>query len=559
LIFSPKSAIIDLTKMAKIKSKVLEDLFSELRFAPPAQQQKQLRAAGELTRIIDPQKEYPFEFVCFKLTGYRPKEHFSGKFISGVDLTHDLQIIINKLSRKVAPRASDLGEEVYTVDQLAEKMNVSTKTIRRWRTKGLTGWIFVFDNGKRMLGFPSSSVNEFAAKNPDITAKALNFSQLTGTEKQNILDTARSIASKNSLSRYQVILQTAKQTGRSREAIRTLLIEFEQTNPAKKVFAKPAGTVSTHDARTIQKLYAEGTPVAELMQRFHRSRSSIYRIVNQRRTKDLNRLKLEYMDSPQFASPDAFEMIVDATEPLIAELGRHPNTLLNRMQETEMFRRYNYLKYLVSTDRDNIVYARPSGKLLTRAELNFKAAEKAKKLIIESNLGLVISIAKKHLHGALNLPDLVGEGNMSLMRAVEKFDYSRGYRFSTYATLAIAKDYAKKIPAETFRLDVSSQVDMETLSHDIRDENLADIIAIETAAQSLDEVIESNLTERQQYIIRSHFGLEGNRIIKKAKTLEEIGRTLNLSRERVRQIELIALQQLRHNLSPEQFDLLTKK
>ena len=132
--------------MAKIKSKILENLFSELRFAPAAQQQNELRAAGELALIIEPQKQYPFEFVCFRLTGYRLKEDLSGKFISGADLTHDLQIIINKLSRKVAPRTEDLGEEVFTVEQLAAQMNVSTKTIRRWRQKGLTGWIFVFDN-----------------------------------------------------------------------------------------------------------------------------------------------------------------------------------------------------------------------------------------------------------------------------------------------------------------------------------------------------------------------------------------------------------------------------
>lgn len=545
--------------MAKIKSKILEELFSELRFAPAKQQQNQLRAAGDLAQIIDTEKQYPFEFICFKLTGYRPKDDLSGKFISGENLVHDLQIIINKLSRKVAPRTSDLGEKVYTVEQLAEQMSVSTKTIRRWRQKGLTGWIFVFENGKRMLGFPASSVDEFASKNPDITGTASKFSQLTDTEKQKILDTARQIARTETLSRYQVILKTAEVTSRSKETIRTLLIDFELNNPKKKVFAKPAGTVRPHDARTIQKLYEEGTPVTELMDRFHRSRSSIYRIVNQRRAKDLYRLKIEYIFSPQFTQLNAAEMILTATEPLIAELSRLPNPLLNRIQETELFRRYNYLKYLVCQAREKIVYARPSGKLLNQAEANLAAAEQVKKLIIESNLGLVISVARKHLHGALNMPDLVSEGNMSLMRAVEKFDYSRGYRFSTYATLAIAKDYARKIPAETFRLDSQSQVDMENLSHDIRGENLADITAIETAAQSLDEVIKNNLTERQQYIIRSHFGLEGNRIIKKAKTLEEIGKTLNLSRERVRQIELIALQQLRHNLSPEQFDLLTKK
>jgi RNA polymerase primary sigma factor len=543
--------------MAKIKSKILQDLFSELRFAPAKQQQNQLRAAGELALIIDAEKQYPFEFICFRLTGYRPKDDLSGKFVSGADLTHDLQIIINKLSRKVAPHTGDFAEKVLTVEQLADQMKVSTKTIRRWRQRGLMGWIFVFDNGKKMLGFPESSIDEFAKNNPDITLTASNFSQLNQKEKQHILDTARRIARKENLSRYQVILQTAHVTGRSKETIRTLLIDFELSNPQKKVFAKPAGTVRPHDAKTIHKLYAEGTPVPDLMDRFHRSRSSIYRIINQRRSKILSRMKIEFIDSPQFTDTDATQTIITGTDHLITELAEIANPLLNRIQETELFRRYNYLKHLACQGREKIVFARPSGKLLARVEENLAAAEQVKKLIIEANLGLVVSVARKHLQGALNMPDLVSEGNMSLMRAVEKFDYSRGYRFSTYGTLAIAKDYARKTPAETFQLDTSS-IDVNDLSHDIRGDHLADITAIEKAARSLDEVIKNNLTDRQQYIIRNHFGLEGNRIIKKTKTLEEIGRTLNLSRERVRQIELIALQQLRQCLSPEQFDLLTK-
>lgn len=420
------------------------------------------------------------------------------------------------------------------------------------------GWIFVFENGKKMLGFPESSVDEFAKNNPDITRTASSFSQLNQKEKQHILDTARRIARRKSLSRYQVILQTAQETGRSKETIRTMLIDFELSNPQKKVFAKPAGAVRPHDAKTIHKLYTEGAPVPDLMDRFHRSRSSIYRIINQRRSKILSRMKIEFIDSQQFTETGATQTIITSTDHLIAELAEISNPLLNRMQETELFRRYNYLKYLACQGREKIVFARPSGKLLARVEEDLAAAEKVKKLIIEANLGLVVSVARKHLHGALNMPDLVSEGNMSLMRAVEKFDYSRGYRFSTYATLAIAKDYARKTPAEAFRLDTSDSIDVNDLSHDIRGDHLADITAIEKAAQSLDEVIKNNLTDRQQYIIRNHFGLEGNRIIKKTKTLEDIGRTLNLTRERVRQIELIALQQLRQCLSPQQFDLLTK-
>ena len=537
----------------------MEQLFSQLRFAPLKQQKKQLRSAGELAQIVEPDSHYPFEFVCFRLTGYRPRKDLSGKFINGEDLIHDLQIITNKISRKVAPLASEHGEKVYTTAELAEKLSVSTKTIRRWRQRGLTGWIFVFENNKKLLGFPESSVNEFVAANPDIARKATQFNRISESEKQQIIATAIDIARKSELTRYQVILRTASITGRGRETIRSILIDHEKANPKKKVFTKPAGAIRPHDAKIIHKLYSEGTKVSELMKKFHRSRSSIHRIINQRRTKKLSRIKIEYISSSQFEDSNAAENILKESDEIIGELKDKSAPLLNRNQETILFRRYNYLKFLADKQRSKIIYSSPSGKLLSQIEGWLSDAEEVKKIIIEANMGLVVSVARKHFKAGLNMPDLVSEGNVSLMRAVEKFDYLRGYRFSTYATLAIAKDYAKKIPAEASRQGSTTSRDFANISHDIRDAQISNITAIESAAKSLDEVISENLTEREQYIIRSHFGLEGKRIVKKAKTLEEIGKTLNLTRERVRQIELIALQQLRHCLSAEQFDLLTKK
>ena len=184
-------------------------------------------------------------------------------------------------------------------------------------------------------------------------------------------------------------------------------------------------------------------------------------------------------------------------------------------------------------------------------------AERIKKVIIEANLRLVASIAGKHAATREAFADLIGEGNISLMRAVEKFDYTRGYRFSTYATWAIAKDFAKKIPVEARRPDRGAAGDMLHIQQDLRLGSVVDFAALERVSHSLQEVIANNLTEREQYIVRNHFALESGPIRKKPMTLKQIGAELNISSERIRQIELVALQKLRHNLSPEQFDLLT--
>ncbi len=194
---------------------------------------------------------------------------------------------------------------------------------------------------------------------------------------------------------------------------------------------------------------------------------------------------------------------------------------------------------------------------LAKIENYLAEAEIIKKIIIEANLRLVVSIANKHITSAVNLLDLVSEGNFSLMNAVEKFDYTRGFRFATYASWAIAKDYARKIPAEAARPDKAPTPSLADVHRDLRAAPGKGVVAIEQARGSLIQTIKDNLNEQEQYIIINHFGLVGSLIKKNKKTLNQLGQDLDLTKERVRQIELIALQKLRQSLSIEEFELLT--
>ena len=346
-----------------------------------------------------------------------------------------------------------------------------------------------------------------------------------------------------------------------------------QTSPSSD---KSAGVINPAQAAEIYKLFQQGTPVDDLMKRYHRTKSSIYRIINESRARALSARKVEFITSDEFCKPDAVQAILgepleikkitsskknSPPKPGDGSIERYLQTVksapvLNRERELVLFRRYNFLKYLACESMAALKHGRTPSAQIKAIEKYLDEAETIKKMIIEANLQLVVGIARKHsATSGANLAELISEGNLSLVRAVEKFDYTRGFRFATYAAWAIAKDYAHHLPDQMGHLDKSES--MENIQRDLRITDSADFAAIERAHKSLVAVIRDNLDQREQYVIINHFGLLGTLVKKEKKTLTQIGQDLQLSKERVRQIELIALQKLRHSLSPEQFDLLT--
>jgi len=585
--------------MRKIKSPNLAQLLMQLRFTPETKRRAQLEAAERLYSIIDKAKEYPYDFVCFQITGYQPRGGQEQEIIAGRDLRDDLQIFIARLSGKLAVPVSEVGEKVWTVEDLAARFKVTTKTVNRWRKRGLLARKFIFNETAgpaiHRLGFLESAVERFARENPELVAGAGQFRRLTESQRQQVIRTARSLAAKTALSRHQIACQIAEKLEVARETVRTLLQQYEKKHPDKPVFRRPLGRIQPAETTELFRLYKQGVGIPQLMQRFDRSRATVHRIINQRRAAALLARKIEYVPSEEFLQASARDQILgqppalDRSEPekkldpleLLDENGTplgsgrdweglggpEPSLLpeymqvlkiapvLSRDQEIDLFRRYNYLKYLVSQERHQIRLSKVCARLLSCLEGYLDEAEEIRKLLVEANLRLVVSIAGKHTSDGAGFLELVSKGNFALIEAVEEFDYAKGFRFSRRAVLDIAKEYAR-VSGRNTELTPRRAASLASIRRDLRD-TTADVVAIERTHNDLAEVIRQELDEREQYVILHHFGLTGASIRKNTQTLKQIGDELQLTKERIRQIELSALQKLRQCLSREQFEMLT--
>jgi RNA polymerase primary sigma factor/RNA polymerase sigma factor len=175
--------------------------------------------------------------------------------------------------------------------------------------------------------------------------------------------------------------------------------------------------------------------------------------------------------------------------------------------------------------------------------------------IARANLRLVVSIAKRHVTPDQNFFELVSDGNMSLLRAIEKFDFARGNKFSTYASWAIMKNFARTIPGEFKHRDRfrTSQEELFAATQEHRGSPLVEESAQQTRETQIERILRK-LDEREQKIIIGRFGLDH---AQEPQTLKEVGATLGVTKERIRQIEARALSKLRQAAKEEKILLDT--
>ena len=510
----------------------------QVRFAPREKRMEQASQAETLLSELDPKRTYPYGYICFRITNYRPESYPDLK-LTGQEAGHDLRLFVEDVSGSAGVEARSAGESVLTIEQLAEKFNVSTKTISRWRRQGLVSRRFVME-GRKRIGFLQSSVDRFVERNSDRVRRGAGFSQLTDDERETIIERARRLALAGGRP-ADVTKRLSRKTGRSPETIRYTLRQFDRENPDAAVFRDHRGQITPELKKRIYQQYQHGKSVEMLSQRFSRTRTSIYRIIAEVRAQRILDLPLDHISNtsfsrvrsqkqenritgpmPEATAPRKKSRLPSGLPPYLASLYEVP--LLGREQEAHLFRKMNYLKYRASRLRAKLDPARPKRSLMDRIERLYDEAVSTKNQVIRSNLRLVVSIAKRHVGPTQNFFELVSDGNMSLMRAVEKFDYARGFKFSTYASWAIMKNFARSIPDEHRRLDRfrTSHAELFVTTEDERGDPVEEMSAQAQREAQVERILE-RLDEREQRIIVRRFGLRRGQ---EPLTLKQVGAEL---------------------------------
>ena len=556
--------------MSEFKNPAMRQLADQqMRFAPPARRLDQLARAEKLLTQIEHDKQYPYQYICFRITEFRPTSYPDLR-IDGKDLEHDLYAFIEALSRSTpAVPVESMPEPVLTLEQVSEQLHVSTKTISRWRERGLVGRR-ILRNGRRQVGYLKSMVDRFLTANKDRVERSARFSQLSDEEKEDILRRAKRLARVSSSTLTEISRRIARRLGRSPETVRYTIKNHDRAHPEQALFPAVTGVLDAQTKQTLFSLYRRGIPVETLAKRFQRTRTSVYRILNEVRAQRLLAQPLEYIPSPAFDDPAAEMQIMgrmpnlDEYEtqrrqmripkdapPELASLYEMP--LLNKEQEQHLFRKMNYLKHKANQLRGKLDPAHARIQDIKQIEDLQMEATAIKDQLISSNMRLVVAIAKRHAAQTDNFFELLSDGNMSLIRAVEKFDYSRGNKFSTYASWAIMKNFARSIPEEKRRREryVTGHEEMFEIAPDTRSDEQELVASVEQSKNRVNRLLQY-LDPRERQIIQMRAGLDN---YSEGMTLEEIGQQLGITKERVRQLNVRIMNKLRTIAKEQKIDM----
>lgn len=444
----------------------LAELLRQLLYIPHDRRIEQVRRIEKLHDEIEPAINYPVEFLHYRITRYR-LEGQPEMLLVGEAVLPDLRLMIDELSRSVD---MPLDEPCESEEELATRLNVSTKTISRWRRQGLRWrWVRSTSGGQRRLVLMQTAVQRFLAQNTLRVDRASRFSQMTPAGRRRIIERARRIAESRDVTLNQVATHLARRTGRAVETIRLLLEHHDEQHPHDRIFEDHTGPLNTRQKQLIARAHRLGVRTTTMVRKFKRTRATIYRVVREQRVDRLRHATLNYVHLPVFERPDADAVLLRAMpEPTgrDAALARNHERRLAAMddlpaelreffagepieadRQQSLFVRYNYIKHKLARLRAELEQRDLRATELDQAEEWLRDLPALRDRLAGANQRVVLDAARRQLTATTDrsmphLIELIEAGQAILLNAIDVFDPSRGQTFEAFLRWSLMRTYA---------------------------------------------------------------------------------------------------------------------
>jgi RNA polymerase primary sigma factor len=547
---------VDNEYMAAFKNSSIASLARQMGFTPAVVRDRQIAAAEDLLSTLERSKHYPLDFITFRITGYDPR-HAQPESATGSDLQHDIGLLIETVSETLNHSTSHRTEPVLSIDDLTTRFNVTSKTIQRWRRRGLAARRFTFPDGKRRVGFLLGVVERYVQRHHDDVQRSTRFSQVQEAERQEIFTRARRLATLCNCCIGEISRRIARRLDRSAMTVQAMIRKHDAEHPEQAIFKLASPAMGDEERVQIIGIIRNGGSVSTAAQKVGRPRTTVYRVMLDEHLLRITQRRVKFFDDPLYHDENAGQLLSDMLSGAVlndapaVEAVRVPSglpaylqalyrvPLLSRNRERALFLNFNYHKFVFVNRRTQLDLRHVRSRQLAELDRLWKRVTDTRNDIARANLRLVVSVARKHIRPGVDMNELVSDGHLTLLRAIESFDAHKGFKFSTYATLALMKGYARAVPllqaGSAKHIPGHRSVGDAMLSTMPARSTLPDALVAQREHVS---TLLANLDDRERWIISNRFGMD-------VSTTSAPAKVSRLSRERLRQIEHDAMQKLR--------------
>ena len=540
----------------------MRELRAQAFYAPREVRSRYARRIEELLPEIDPHLDYPQGYVSFRVTAFEGQAAAELP-IPGAVLRADMVTLLDEISRDLREPADADDGRILAVSDVALRCRVCERTVRRWHRDGLPMRWFLSADGHLRLGLRECALEGFIRSRPRQMRQSARFSRLTEAEREQVIALSRKMRDQTGLGITEVSRRVAEMVGRAPETVRYTIRAHDRRHSEAALFKLLRPRLTPPERERIAMLHGAGVPVRELCRRYGKSRSVIYAAIQATAVARVLARRVRYVHNDEFEAAGAERAILgesgfdvcsvlpppppaerddDAYHAAVSQI-----PVLSRAHERDLFRRYNYVKFRMAAAQKEIGRRGYIARTVGDFERTSRAAAILRRDLVSSNLRLVGSVARRHAGPLVSLQELVSAGSVALMRAVESFDYARGNKFSTYATWAITREFARTVPEENYRLAtfITGKEDLLRATGRRDDERRRTEVLAHLKHLVARGIGALSGVERE--VIRARFGLD----LARPMTLREVGSQHHLTAERIRQIQNTALAKLRTLLGPE--------